>query len=166
MGKLPISKGEPYLKRRQSMNEKGFSLMEIMIVVVIVGILAAVAIPAYTGYMTRTRRAEAITALETVALYEEKNFALSNQYDTLANIIANQGLLNPNADANRNYDVGVSVRAGGAGFVAEARPVAGSPQDGDLVFAIDNNGNRGTLNGTLALGNVAADNQLWNSLRK
>jgi type IV pilus assembly protein PilE len=148
------------------MNNKGFSLMEVMIVVVIIGILAAVAIPAYTGYMTRTRRAEAVTALETVALYEEKNFAVSNQYDTLANIIANQGLINPNADAQRNYDVGVSVRGGGTGFVAEARPKAGGQQVGDLVFAIDNNGNRGTLNGTLATGSVTANTQLWNSLRK
>jgi type IV pilus assembly protein PilE len=147
------------------MNKKGFSLMEIMIVVVIVGILAAVAIPAYTGYMTRTRRADAVTALETVALQEEKNFAEWNSYNTLPTLIA-RGFQNPNAVANRNYDVDVSLRGGGTGFVAEARPRAGGQQNGDLVLAIDNNGNRGTLNGILASGSVAVNTQLWNSLRK
>jgi type IV pilus assembly protein PilE len=145
------------------MNKKGFSLIEVMIVVVIVGILAAVAIPAYTGYMNRTRRADAVTALETVALYEEKNFALSNQYDTLANIIANQGLLNPNADAKRNYNIQVNAPAAGwsAGFVASATGMNAQAGDG-IVFAIDNNGNRGTLNA----GVVAVNTQLWNSLKK
>jgi type IV pilus assembly protein PilE len=148
------------------MDKKGFSLMEIMIVVVVVGILAALAIPAYTGYVTRTRRADAITALETVALYEEKNFAQSNKYDTLANLIANQGLSDPNAAANRNYNIAVTTGGGGTTFVATATPINAQANDkvnGNLlIFAIDNNGNRGTSNGG---GGVAANINLWNSLR-
>ncbi|HPR52386.1 MAG TPA: type IV pilin protein, partial [Deltaproteobacteria bacterium] len=86
------------------MNKDGFSLLEIMVVVAIVGIIAAIAIPSYSGYVTRTRRAEAITALETIALNEEKNFAENGQYDTIANLVA-VGYPNPNADANRNYNI-------------------------------------------------------------
>jgi len=144
------------------MNKKGFTLMEIMVVVVIVGILAAIAIPAYSRYVTRAHRAEALIALETVALQEEKNFAERSSYDTLANLIA-RGFQDPNADANRNYNIQVIPAAAGwqAGFVASATGMNAQAGDG-IVFAIDNNGNRGTLN----VGVVAVNTQMWNSLRQ
>jgi len=143
------------------MNNKGFTLMELMITVVIIGILAAVAIPSYTGYMNRTRRADAITALETVALYEEKAFAETNTYESLANLIANRGLPNPNADPDRNYTINIGpLPAYAQGFIASAVPI--NAQAGDTyTFAIDSNGNRGTLNA----GAVAVNTDLWNSLR-
>lgn len=143
------------------MNRKGLTLMEVMITVVIVGIIAAIAIPSYTGYMNRTRRADAVTILETVALYQEKAFAETNSYENLAGLVANRGLPNPNADANRNYTIAVGPLGTYAqGFIATATPV--NRQAGDtFTFAIDSNGNRGTHNA----GAVVANTELWNSLR-
>lgn len=43
--------------------KKGFTLIELMIVVAIIGVLAAVAIPAYSDYVKKSRESEAINAL-------------------------------------------------------------------------------------------------------
>jgi len=51
--------------------EKGITLIELLIVIVIVGILAAVSVPLYTGYMQRARRSDAKVALEQVRAGQE-----------------------------------------------------------------------------------------------
>lgn len=67
-------------------NQKGFTLIEVMIVVVIVAILAAVAIPSYQDSIRKTRRADAKEALTRIAALQERYFFTRNSYGTLAQL--------------------------------------------------------------------------------
>lgn len=64
--------------------QNGFTLMELMIVVAIVGILAAIAYPAYQDYLTKTKRAIGTSALLQVSGLQEQYYLDNKQYaDTL-----------------------------------------------------------------------------------
>jgi len=65
----------------KSKKKHGFTLVELMIVVVIVGILAAVAIPIYRGYVKRAIASEATAALGTVRTTLRVIKALTRAYD-------------------------------------------------------------------------------------
>lgn len=58
----------------------GFSLIEVMIVVVIIGILAALAYPTLEGYLQRTRQTEAKTNLSALYTAQKIYFATNRQY--------------------------------------------------------------------------------------
>jgi type IV pilus assembly protein PilE len=59
---------------------KGFSLIELMIVVTIVGVLAAIALPSYRNHLLRTNRTEAKSTLLNVQVAQEKFFLQNNRY--------------------------------------------------------------------------------------
>jgi type IV pilus assembly protein PilE len=59
---------------------KGFTLIELVVAMVIAAILAAIAIPAYSNYVLKARRAEAKSALLDMASLEERLFSTQNTY--------------------------------------------------------------------------------------
>jgi len=71
---------------RRNENQKGFTILELMIVGAILGILAGIAIPIYLTYLKRARQVEAPVALNEVKRLESMYFAFNGGYGTLDEI--------------------------------------------------------------------------------
>lgn len=77
------------------MKHNGFSLIELLIAVSLVGVLVSFALPSYQKSVQKSRRSDAITALLTIQLEQEKWRANHTTYATLAdlgiNTVSNEG---------------------------------------------------------------------------
>ena len=124
---------------------RGFTLIELMITVVIVGVLASIAYPSYEGYMKRNRRAEAQQLLAGIANRESQYLLDSRMY---TNVIGATGL---NANTERwtctpsgaptsctNGSYTVTVNAVNTDtpptFTATATAIGKQVSDGDLTI--------------------------------
>lgn len=108
----------------------GFTLIELMIVVAIVGLLAAIAYPSYQDSVRKGRRAEAITALYGIQLAQEKWRANNTAYTgTLGTGGLGLPAMSP-ATGTAYYDLALSnVTATGFTATATARTTGGQNSD-------------------------------------
>ena len=74
--------------RHRFLNVRGFTLIEVMITVAIITILAAVAIPQYTSYVTRSRLADASTGLATMRAQMERYYQDNRTYDNIGTFVS------------------------------------------------------------------------------
>ena len=132
----------------------GFTLIELMIVVLIVAVLASIAVPAYTGSVRKSRRTEAKTALADAAAREERYFATQNIYSS--DPVALQYGSGPWPVSVGSYyalsinsaDVTAATATTPGKYKLTISPSAGSPQLQDTscqTFVIDQTGKQSSL---------------------
>lgn len=102
------------------MKKNGFTLIEVMITVAIIGILAAISYPNYTEHVKKSARAEAMTALVDAANRQEQFFV--DNYDYTA-VLANLGL--NSATETGLYTLSIVAVADSREFTITATPASG-----------------------------------------
>lgn len=125
---------------------RGFTLIELMIVVAIISILASIAMPAYTSYVARARRADARTQLTQVQQYVQRFYAANDAYDKDRNgnsIVGANGmptnLSRSPADGNPIYQLvptittlsSATFSVSTTGYTLTMSPISGGPSAND-----------------------------------
>jgi type IV pilus assembly protein PilE len=135
------------LKRRMA----GVTLLELMAVVMIVGVLAALALPSYRQYEIRAQRTEAKAALLQLATNEERWYLQNNSYSNDPTVLG----FSSSKTENGAYQLSVASADLRTTYKATATPVSGGSidmtADADCAaFSLDSQGAK-SVSGTLSV---------------
>ncbi len=108
--------------------EQGFSLVELMIVVAIIGVLAALAVPKFQSFQAKAKQSEAKSNLSHIYTLEQSYFGDQDKY------IADKTELGFATQGHTRYDYAITVGGGGATFVGTATATSNMVIASDCTF--------------------------------
>ena len=127
---------------------KGYSLIELMVIVAVLGIIASIAVPSYRSYMMRAQRADATAALLALRSAQEKFFLQNSRYVTsVADMTAAKpaGLGLGATSEHGYYAITIAAGATPNSYVATATAAGGQTADSSCqTFTINESGVRGS----------------------
>lgn len=125
------------LIRRRVDRDGGFTLIEMMIVVVLIAVLTAIALPSYLDSIRKSRRADARAALVQLAQFMERNYSLAQRYDqnSAGTAITLPFTQSPVDSSPKYYDLSLTAVAQNT-YRLQATPIAGTSQANDSCTSL------------------------------
>lgn len=131
-----------FTTRPRQSRETGFTLIEAMVTVAIIGILAAVAVPSYTSYVTRSKLTEATNNLADMRIKMEQSYQDNRAYGTGTTC----GAAMPGASDTKYFAITCTTATPWSTFTlfAKSRAGVGLGASEDYVYTIDETNTKAT----------------------
>lgn len=117
---------------------RGFTLIELMVVIAIVGILASIAVPSYQESVRKARRGQAKADLAEAAQAMERYYTVNNTY--VGADLAALGMSQSPKQGDPRYTLGFSGAVTASSFTLRAQPLGGQAEDKCGALSISNTG--------------------------
>lgn len=123
---------------------KGFTLIELMITVVIIGVIAGIGFPSYQSSIRKSKRTEAKAALLELMARQEQYFSEKREYATTLEALNWNGTTSLGATGDDGGSYGMSITPGGAAGIIEINAEAIGRQTKDSIesFGLDSVGRK------------------------